>query len=84
MQPAHQRKLTAELRDGARVIATQSLNVSSAAPHYDLLLNNLGAIDLWDVNNPKLYQVRVSLFEGDRLTDQYETRIGFREAQLHA
>ena len=77
-----QRKLTAELRDGARVIATQSLNLSSAAPHYDLVLNNLGAIELWDVDRPKLYEVRVSLFEGDRLTDNYETRIGFREARF--
>lgn len=77
-----QRKLTAELRDGARVIATQSLNVSSEAPHYDILLNNLGAIDLWDVSNPRLYQVHVSLFEDDRLTDEYETRVGFREASF--
>lgn len=77
-----QRKVTAELRDGARVIATQSLNVSSVAPHYDVTLNNLGPIGLWDVDRPKLYQVRVSLFAGDRLTDEYETRIGFREAQF--
>ncbi|MCM3873914.1 MAG: beta galactosidase jelly roll domain-containing protein [Pyrinomonadaceae bacterium] len=77
-----QRKLMAELRDGARVIATQSLSVSSVSPHYDLLLTNLGAIDLWDVKNPRLYQVHVSLFEGDSLTDEYETRIGFREASF--
>ena len=77
-----QRKLTAELRDGARVIATHTVSISASAPHYDLPLNNLGAIDLWDVNNPKLYQVRVSLFEGDSLTDEYETRIGFREASF--
>lgn len=77
-----QRKLTAELRDGARVIATQSLNVSSNAPQYDVPLSSLGAIDLWDVDSPKLYQVRVSLYEGDSLTDQYETRIGFREARF--
>lgn len=75
-------KLTAELRDGARVIATQSLDVSSTAPHYDVALTSLGAIELWDVDNPRLYQVRVSLFEGDRLTDEHETRIGFREARF--
>jgi len=77
-----QHKLTAELRDGAREIATANLTVSTVAPHYDLKLNNLGAIDLWDVAKPKLYQVHVSLFEGDRLTDEYETRIGFREARF--
>jgi beta-galactosidase len=77
-----QRKLTAELRDGARVIATESTNVSSVAPHYDIVLNNLGKVDLWDINHPKLYQVRVSLFEGNSLTDEYETQIGFREARF--
>ena len=77
-----QRKLVAQLRDGARVLATQSADASMSAPHYDVTLNRLGAIDLWDINNPKLYQIRVSLFEGDRLTDEYETRIGFREARF--
>jgi len=76
------RKLTAELRDGNRVIATQSLNVSSGAPHHDIVLNNLGAIELWGVDHPKLYQVRVSLYEGAALTDEYETRIGFRDARF--
>ena len=80
--PSAQRKLTAELRDGPRVIATHSLNVSSEASHHDIPLNNLGAIGLWDLGNPKLYQVRVSLLEGERLTDEYETRIGFREARF--
>ena len=76
------RKLSAELRDGSRVISTQSVNVSSAASHHDIVLTNLGAIELWGVDHPKLYQVRVSLFDGDNLTDEYETRIGFREARF--
>ena len=41
-----------------------------------------GAIDLWNIDRPKLYQVRVKLFESDRVIDQYETRIGFREARF--
>jgi beta-galactosidase len=77
-----QRKLTVELRDGERVVAVQSRDVSPGAPHNDLTLNNLGAIDLWDVDRPRLYQVSASLFEGNRLVDTYETRIGFREARF--
>ncbi|MGZ8260799.1 MAG: hypothetical protein ACXWUL_09645, partial [Caldimonas sp.] len=77
-----QRKLTAELRDGSRVIATESRDASPGAQQYDLTLNNLGAVDLWDVDRPKLYQVRVLLSEGDRVVDNYETRIGFREARF--
>jgi len=73
-------KLTAELRDGNRVISSESVNVSSG--HHDIQLTNLRQIELWGVDNPKLYQIRVSLFEGDNLTDEYETRIGFREARF--
>jgi beta-galactosidase len=77
-----QRKLTAELRDGTRVLASQSASVSAGTSTIDLTLNNLGSIDLWDTNNPKLYQVRVSLLEAESLVDEYETRIGFREAKF--
>ena len=73
-------KLTAELRDGNRVISSESVNVSSG--HHDIQLTNLRQIELWGVDHPKLYQIRVSLFEGDNLTDEYETRIGFREARF--
>ena len=76
------RKLTAELRDGSRVISTQSVNVASGDARHDITLTNLGAIELWGVDHPKLYQVRVSLFEGNSVTDEYETRIGFREARF--
>jgi beta-galactosidase len=76
------RRLTVELRDGQRVVATQSRDVSAGAARYDLTLNNLGAIQLWNLQSPKLYQVRVLLFEGDRAVDDYETRIGFREARF--
>jgi beta-galactosidase len=76
------RKLTAELRDGNRVISTQSVNVASGEPHHDIVLSNLGAIDLWGVDHPKLYQIRVSLFDAANLVDEYETRIGFREARF--
>ncbi len=76
------RRLTVELRDGQRVVATQSRDVSMGAAHYDLTLNNLGAIQLWNLQSPKLYQVRVLLLEGDRVVDDYETRIGFREARF--
>ena len=76
------RRLRAELRDGDRVIATQTANTLAGGGPYDISLTNLGAIELWGVDHPKLYQVRVSLFEGDSLTDEYHTRIGFREARF--
>jgi beta-galactosidase len=76
-----ERKLKVELLDGARVVATMEGDAASNA-QVSLMLRNLGAIELWDIENPKLYKVRVSLSESGRLSDVYETRIGFREARF--
>ena len=79
----HALKLTAELRDGSRVIATGSRDFNpNRQSHYDITLNNLGAVELWDIDKPKLYDVRVQLLDGGRVIDHYETRIGFREAKF--
>lgn len=76
-------KLTAELRDGSRLIATNNLDVTpNRQPYYDVTLNNLGALELWDIDHPKLYEVNVKLSAGERAIDNYETRIGFREARF--
>ena len=76
-------RLTAELRDGSRVIAKSSIDFTpNRQSRNDLTLTNLGAIELWDIDNPKLYEVLVQLFDGDKVIDSYETRIGFREARF--
>ena len=75
-------RLTAELRDGNRVISTQTVSVVPGAAHHDIQLTNLGSVELWGVDHPKLYSIRVALYEGANLTDEYETRIGFREARF--
>jgi len=78
-----QMTLTAELRDGDRVVATQSRDFTpDGQAHYDLTLSNLGTIDLWNLEQPKLYQVQVRLSAGDSVLDHYDTRIGFREARF--
>ena len=81
-QPA-QLKLNVELRDGDRVVASQSRDVQPAgAPFYDVTLDKLGPVELWDLERPKLYQVRVRLLEGGRGVDHYDARVGFREARF--
>jgi beta-galactosidase len=74
-------KLTAELRDNGRVVATESRGLISEA-NYDLYLSNLAGVELWSIDRPNLYEVIVKLTAGDRLVDQYEARIGFREAKF--
>jgi beta-galactosidase len=70
--------ITAELRDGDRVLKTASATVNSAAEYHDVTIENLGDIQLWDLERPKLYQVTARLDNGDA----YSTRIGFREARF--
>ncbi len=73
-------KLTAELLDGEKIIASQSAEISRNES--EIALENLGAIGLWDLEKPKLYTVRTRLFDGEKLIDEYETRIGFRDAKF--
>ena len=74
--------LTAELRDGPRVIASQNRDVARGEIINDMTLANLGAIDLWSIDQAKLYDVSVKLAAKGRVIDQYDTRIGFREARF--
>lgn len=74
-------KLTAELRDGSKVIAIGSRNVVGTETQ-DILLSNLGQIQLWDTDKPKLYDVRVTISNGNTVVDHFDTRIGFREAKF--
>jgi beta-galactosidase len=74
--------LSAELRDGGRVLGSTSQPIGAGgADYHDLLLEGLGEIELWDLNRPKLYQVVVRL-SGGGLEDEYAVRIGFREARF--
>src|SRR5687767_12471580 len=71
-------KVTVELRDGNQVLATTSDELPSVgAPHYDFRLANLRAIQLWDLDRPKLYQVHVRLQSASGVLDEYQTTIGF-------
>lgn len=73
-------QIVTDLRDGDKVVATKTVAVT-AGEYIDIDLSNLGNITLWDINNPKLYTVRVKLLNDRKMiSDHYETRIGFREA----
>src|SRR3989440_885394 len=75
--------LTASLLEGSRVISAQTSEIiPSGQTHYDLTLTNIRDIELWNIDRPKLYRVLVGLSERERVIDQSETRIGFREAKF--
>jgi beta-galactosidase len=77
--PAEGLTLKVELRDGARVLS--AAEGPSAQP---LTLSNLGAVELWDLDHPRLYTVTARLYRGGAPMDEYSTRIGFRDARFTA
>ena len=72
--------ITAELGDGDRLLKSVSSTVTSRAEHHDVIIEDLPAVELWELSHPKLYQVTARLDNGDAFT----TRIGFREAAFTA
>ena len=74
--------LAVDLRDGDRTIKSATATVASAAEFHDVTITALPAIQLWDLQTPKLYTVVVRLQTKDGASDEYRTRIGFREAKF--
>ena len=72
-------KMTAQLLDGDRVIASDTGPCTGSC---EITLKSLSAIELWSIDNPRLYSVRVQLMSGSAILDRYDTRIGFREARF--
>jgi beta-galactosidase len=78
--------LEAALFDGERQIAKAAQELPSGEDTWNrpfiVNLNNLDAIELWNLKTPKLYRVEVRLLRGDHLLDHDTRRIGFREARF--
>ncbi|PRX28593.1 beta-galactosidase [Orenia metallireducens] len=71
------------LKDGDRVIEEKSIDYSLSGKLEEVIsleLENLEDIELWDIDNPKLYQLEVEL----RSLDKDQRRIGFRTAEFKA
>jgi beta-galactosidase len=79
--PAGGATLTAQLLDDTKVLKTASAKVEGEAEFHDVHLDALPEIDLWTLENPKLYSVVVHLTNADGSKDEYRARIGFREAR---
>jgi beta-galactosidase len=78
--------LEAALYDGDRLLAKTAQVLPPGEGEGNgprlLHLDNLGAIELWDLRSPKLYRVEVRLLGGSVLLDRETCRIGFREARF--
>ncbi len=69
--------LIVELRDGGRVLQSASVQHDGKPGTIDVTLSNLGDLTLWSLTTPKVYDVIVKVG-----TDQYASRVGFREARF--
>ena len=76
--------LEVELRDGDRVLARRSTELLPGSdPAEEVVrLEDLGEIELWDIDTPRLYTVVTRLLEGGHVSDEYTVRIGFRDARF--
>ena len=72
--------LVAELLDGERVLGKARTLVSDASWKHTFTITQLDKIELWDLEHPHLYTVRVRLMRGGQAVDEQTQRIGFREA----
>ncbi len=84
--------LSIELLDGDRVLAhaaqpipatkANSGSTDSAPAKHTITLGKFGAIQLWDLRTPKLYQTRVRLLQGKTTLDEDTRTFGFRDARF--
>lgn len=83
--PAGPVRITAELRDGSRTLATASVTKritrtgSSAAT---LSLTGIGDVTLWSPDTPQLYTVVTTLADAGSQPHAAGVRTGFREAEF--
>jgi beta-galactosidase len=77
-------RLLAILRNGGQDMATVSKDflVEKNIQDFNLTLSALRNVQLWDVDNPHLFELEIMLIVGDRPVHSYATRIGFREARF--
>ncbi len=74
--------LSAELRDGGRVLKSTRIPLGQGEKEFqEFALEDLGEIDLWTIDRPKLYDLTVRL-TGSGIDDESAVRIGFREARF--
>ena len=77
-------RLVATLQDGNHSIASASKEVTLDRDIQDvnLTIDELKSLTLWDVENPRLYDLVVTLFLDGTALHTYKTRVGFREARF--
>lgn len=83
--PEGSMRVDVELRDGDQTIGMTSAPVTireTGQTNVNLTLRDLHDVRLWDVDDPQLYDVVVTLSGEEEPIHDYATRVGFREAEF--
>jgi beta-galactosidase len=81
--PASPVRVTAEVLDGARILASAAVTVPITATGQtaaQLSITGVGEVELWSPETPRLYTVRTRLERPGGAPHVLEVRTGFREA----
>jgi beta-galactosidase len=85
MVPKKPLRVRVELRDGSRVLASTEDQLTVEHPGeagLKLTLSNLGNIQFWHVDEPRLYDVVTTLILDGKPLHDCRTRVGFRDARF--
>lgn len=77
--------LVATVQDGYEVLATASRPVGpldAGVTAVELTVDDVGPVELWDLDRPRQYAVVVRLSDQGRLLDERTVRMGFRDARF--
>ncbi len=74
-------QLSVALMDNGRLVGMDRAKAEGGAAQ-TLRIERLAGVELWSLKKPKLYDVIVKLVNTDGTADDYQTRIGFREAKF--
>lgn len=75
--------LEAVLRDGDRTLAAQSVEVPQGG-RYDLTFDDISGITPWSAEQPRLYDLVVTLRDGGQVTDVRALKVGLRTVGVRA
>jgi beta-galactosidase len=77
-------RLAATLQKAEGIVARTSRRMDVAEGHQDvsLVLDDLKNVMLWDIEQPHLYDLIVTLFVRESPVHSYKVRVGFREARF--
>lgn len=75
--------IKATLKDQGNILAIKEELIDLTGNTHQkesIVLKDLEEITLWDIDNPMLYDLEVEVLDQGVLLDEYQTKIGFREA----